>query len=82
MPPAERDPASQTAAASPPVAGSSDAMALIRSALAGAGTSVWDGYIDSDSDSLGDVDDSLLQLGYPVPVDGSTTRIAKSDGRR
>lgn len=45
-------------------------MALIRSALICAGTSVWDW--DMDNDILGDVDDSLLQLGYRVPAHGST----------
>lgn len=70
MQPAARDPAGSSPPATPPVSGTSDPMALIRSALICAGTSVWDW--DMDNDVLGDVDDSLLQLGYPVPAHGST----------
>ncbi len=70
MQPAALDPAGSTCAETQRAPTVVDPMALIRSALAGAGTSVWDW--DMDNDSLGDVDDSLLQLGYPVPAHGST----------
>ena len=44
--------------------------ALIRSALAGAGTFVWEW--DIDSDSLGDIDEGLKQLGYELGTADNT----------
>lgn len=45
---------------------------LIRAALRGAGTFVWEWAIDSDR--LGDIDEGFAQLGYPVPEGGGTQR--------
>lgn len=44
--------------------------ALIRAALVGAGTFVWEW--DIDSDVLGDIDQGFEQLGYPRPSRGYT----------
>jgi PAS domain S-box-containing protein len=46
------------------------AVEMIRAALAGAGTFVWEW--DIDSDGLGDIDEGLLQLGYAPGEVGRT----------
>jgi len=45
---------------------------LIRAALRGAGTFVWEWEIDSDR--LGDIDEGFVQLGYAAPEGGGTQR--------
>lgn len=53
-----------------PSAGAASQVAMIRAALEGAGTYVWEW--DIDSDRLGDIDRGLEQLGYPTGGAGST----------